>query len=496
MAAGILGVCSVNKGVGNCPKSRIAFPTYEIIDGFANFPYKIDPGDLGDISAGTVSQAVDDMLQTWEATSTLNFTKAEGGSFDSDINQSNYLPILEPESALGFSPIIFDDDGSIVQDMLGAGAQDNVLGFASGVFYNISNSGKIQSLAESHSLFNGFLYTLSNRPEFNNLSELTNEFKSTILHEFGHMVGLDHSQGGEIDTFNSTSNPSELTHFPIMFPVAGNPLLDLQKDDIAAISIGYPKDNLASSTGTIKGRVLKNGLPVDSINVIAYNVDNSLVELVTSISDIDGQGVGAFNIPFLSPGDYVLKAEPLDSIFKGGSSVGIHAPPTDSFLNTGFYTSNDSGIFNSKSLQSGLDNATRITVSAGGVVEGITIEIGSVSGGDPAPSFFVSGRALTNVIFLPNKSRISSFKIKKLGSGLRNIKLSTDYPELISFLPSEEQSLANKQKSKTVKVAFASFSDFESVFPTIEEDGGATITLRVEDLDTGYVDESQSFFVF
>ena len=30
---------------------------------------------------------------------------------------------------------------------------------------------------------------------------MLSSFKTTILHEFAHMVGLDHSQGGQIEEF-------------------------------------------------------------------------------------------------------------------------------------------------------------------------------------------------------------------------------------------------------------------------------------------------------
>ena len=50
-------------------------------------------------------------------------------------------------------------------------------------------------------------------------------------------------------------------------------------------------------------------------NVIAYNINDPFGELVSSVTDVDGQGEGNFRIPNLSPGTYVLKVEPIASGF-------------------------------------------------------------------------------------------------------------------------------------------------------------------------------------
>ena len=108
-----------------------------------------------------------------------------------------------------------------------------------------SRNGQIENIFESQSLINGYLFTFANRPDFNSSrDEMLSSFKTTILHEFAHMVGLDHSQGGQIEDFldlGSRLSEAEKSTIPIMFPIAINPTLNLQRDDIASVNIGYPK---------------------------------------------------------------------------------------------------------------------------------------------------------------------------------------------------------------------------------------------------------------
>lgn len=488
-AASFLAACDENKSPSNCSANKLSFPKYKTAnDATVPFKYKVDRGGLGDIDEDTAFDATVEVLDLWEAESNLKFEQVDGGKFGSDITVNNYDSILDPSGSLGFSPIVFDNDGSIVDEIIGTGAKNNVLGFAGAVFFT-SSGGHITGIKESQSLFNGFLF------RGNNSASVLNEFQTTILHEFAHMFGIDHTQGGNIEGFNSNS---DLTDIPVMFPIAANPLVELQQDDIAAVRLGYPAGDESIRYGTINGRLLKNGLPVKGANIVAFKADenNPRKKSVACPSDVDGQGRGKFVLPNLEPGEYILRAEPLDSGFTEGSSVGIHEPINPSRMDTGFYQGDGESMLKTESLSTGVSQALRISVSAGSTTN-VQFDIGSnpstTTNGEA--SFSLSGKAFNDAVYLRVfRSNSSRFKITNLNPGqMRNLQISTNYPDLISF---SKETVAFTKPFKKLDVSFENYSSFLEIFPELETEGEVFIPLRVEDLDTGYVDESQGFIVY
>jgi hypothetical protein len=176
-------------------------------------------------------------------------------------------------------------------------------------------------------------------------------FKTTFTHEFGHQLGLDHSQIN-LNCLTDISCPREdLAGVPMMFPV----LLDeelpyLKTDDKAAISVLYPSDSFSSTTGRIQGRVLFSDgqTPAQGYNVIARKVGDSRSTAVSCVSGFlytavpgnpfepdtydqfygsqDKTLVGYYDIPGLPPGEYTLEVEAINNSgsnpFVRGSSVG------------------------------------------------------------------------------------------------------------------------------------------------------------------------------
>jgi len=487
-AAGLLGVCSdSNYSTESCPK--LFFPSYTINNGSANVKYRIDQGTLGDFSNNTLESSVHETLGKWEDVSSVKFNPDGTGFLDFDVDSSNYNSILLSDNPLGYSPIIFDHTGEILQDVFGTGSEQDILGFASARFFNVKNN-QITGIAESQALFNGYLYTLANRSSIPNLTELLQEFKATILHEFAHMVGLDHSQGGQITEYDENSSALQLETFPIMFPINVNPSLTLQKDDIASINIAYPKNQIVSNTGKIKGKVINGNEPVYGANVIAYNINNPLVEMVTSVSDVDGLGKGNFVLPNLTPGSYVIKVEPIYSSFTAGSSVGLHNPPNDpSTIPPSFYNGGEN-LLQDLSLNTALNRAYLVEVKPSSTVENIEINFGSSN----TANFELTGKAINNAIFLANKKKSINLRFNKIGSGKRYINLSTDYADLISF--SENPVLIRSNEStKVIKVNYSSYSKFLERLGD-EFSGTFSIPIRAEDLFSGDLVDTKTLRVF
>lgn len=115
-------------------------------------------------------------------------------------------------------------------------------------------------------------------------------FFGTVVHEFGHSVGLQHSYASGA---MSTETTRAITR--------GRPLF---ADDAAGISSLYPTAGFLKSTGSVTGRVTMSGAPVNMASVAAVQ-PNGVV--VTGITTPDG----SYRIDGLPPGQYFVFVQPV-----------------------------------------------------------------------------------------------------------------------------------------------------------------------------------------
>jgi len=276
----------------------------------ARVGYVIDNGSLGTNTRDQAAGQVRSSFQVWEDVETSTIAFDDLGFLSVDVNGTNYEPYIAAKRPEG-NVIVFDDDGSITDDYYGAGS-DDVLGFANAVRASAT----------------------SNRFDFafavlNGANASSSSFRPTLIHEFGHLIGLDHTQAGHEQALNGIS--SDNGNVPMMYPymLSFGPR-DLRPDDKAWISWLYPEPGFASSTGTIKGRIFfPPGTPLPGANVVAVKVivaggnpTEDKREFVSVVSGFLLQEDGAFEIPGLAPGDYVVFIEPLFPEFVMGSGVG------------------------------------------------------------------------------------------------------------------------------------------------------------------------------
>jgi hypothetical protein len=135
------------------------------------------------------------------------------------------------------------------------------------------------------------------------------DLESIALHEIGHLHGLAHSALGETEL--RAGGRRVIAAESVMFPIAFAPgsIADrtLRADDVAGISDIYPAAAFSRQTGTISGKVTKNGVGVLGAHVVAFDPRTG-----TMIGGFSLSEDGSFVISGLDPGPHVLRVEPLD----------------------------------------------------------------------------------------------------------------------------------------------------------------------------------------
>lgn len=273
-------------------------------------PFSPDQGPLGSFTNAEATSLVESCFQTWQDVPTATIEFQNDGQMPVDINADNYASYAD-NFYDDINPIIFDSDGSIIDVEYGSGASDSVIGFA-GSAYNAIDGGFVEGLAVLNGKFSSFF--------------TYDQFKASFVHEFGHFMGLDHTQINlQYVRDGKTTNDQ---YVPTMFPTATDDdtsLGDLNPDDQAALTLLYPDANAYSFYGSITGSVTRdNGQPVLGANVVAVKVGDEDMSQFSSISDYYQQNDGSYEM-LVTPGIYTLFIEPVNEQFTGGSSVGPYA---------------------------------------------------------------------------------------------------------------------------------------------------------------------------
>ena len=151
------------------------------------------------------------------------------------------------------------------------------------------------------------------------------DLETIAVHEIGHMSGLGHSALGET-TVTGTGRAVqgvEAVMFPIAFGPGSTVNRSLRADDIAGISDTYPTGRFNRETGSISGRVTKNGGGIFGAHVVAFHVETGAL-----VGNFTLTRQGQFTIAGLAPGVHVIRVEPLDdadieSFFEAESLVDL-----------------------------------------------------------------------------------------------------------------------------------------------------------------------------
>jgi Matrixin len=149
---------------------------------------------------------------------------------------------------------------------------------------------------------------MTNLPVFGATPSYNESFFVTLVHEFGHTLGLQHTLTSSVMSTLTTSTSSKST------PLAA--------DDIAGISLLYPAPNYLASVGSVSGRVTMNGAPVGLASVVAISPSNAAISTLTNPD-------GSYQISGILPGQYSVYAHPLppaDTAYGESTPDNLHFP--------------------------------------------------------------------------------------------------------------------------------------------------------------------------
>ncbi len=357
-------------------------------NGGANIPFNVDGVPTGglDNALGPFSydEAVAEVIaafQRWQSIPSATQTYSDNGPMPVDITVDNYAPFVQNlffggNTSDGFSPVVFDADGSIFTDLFGI---SGVLGFAS-----TDTRDAAGNPIEAVCFLNGGSIVGGGG------TFPVDDFLGVIVHEFGHYTGLGHTVvNGQNVALGDSSGPSpnntygnapvDQTETMYPFALVGGGFVTPHRDDIAYLSFIYPAADYFATTGTIQGRILDpGGNPIRGVNVIARNVDNPFEDAVSAISGdrgiIDSPSNGDYTLNGLTPGaSYTIH---VDQIEQGGfSTPPIQLPGPEEFYNG----ANES---NNTTTPDDPAEATPVTVQAGETVAGIDIVFNGLAPGE------------------------------------------------------------------------------------------------------------------
>lgn len=257
----------------------------------------------GDSVAAIVSQ-INAAANVWNGVSTSSIRLAYGGFYNPGAT----------ESAPGIQ-IEFSDD--IPPGLLAMSIPTIVGGFA-----------KDSSGNTFLPIYLSLMELPSNLPNYFNGPSYSEEFFVTLVHEFGHTLGLQHTLASSVmSTYTTTASTK------------ADPL---GADDIAGISLLYPAGNYLSTVGSISGTVTMNGVGVNLASVAAITPNT---QAITTLTNPDG----TFQLNGIPTGvkgagiDYYVYVHPLPPPVEGESGPDNIFLPKNSngdylAANTGFAT--------------------------------------------------------------------------------------------------------------------------------------------------------------
>lgn len=310
--------------------------------------YVLDKGGLGPLNHAEAIDTISKAFSIWQTVDNSWLKFSNNGEISSDVTGSNYSAVMNsiPDTII---PVVFDQDGSVVEKLMGSGSKNHILGFASPIYNTFD-----KTITGGTAVFNGWFFNNVTNANGDKYSKA--EILSTIIHEFGHICGLDHSQIFRDMAWDGMGGDD--IYIPIMFPTNTDNEALRQKltfDDSNTVATLYSNNPSNGSYGKITGKVVRGTQEMPGVNVIARKVGDPFKTITSTVTGTYAQN-GAFEFSRLPAGDYELWIEPIYADFNKASSVGQYAGTTSatSFKNPvkpEFYNTSDKAD-ESRSLKS------------------------------------------------------------------------------------------------------------------------------------------------
>ena len=226
-------------------------------------------------------------------------------------------------------------------------------------------------IAEADIALNGLEFDWST--DFSTRSGRSNLFVEGIaLHEIGHLLGLAHSPIG-----------GATMHFMTDAAGSSSVIAGLSADEIAFADSTYGKAERIAALGAVRGTVKKNGVPVYGASVLLEDQNGNIVTGGITRRASSNDPEVRFLINGVPPGNYHLRALPLDSDVINDVSKPFSACPNRLFvLLIPKEISSDKKTIDAEAVDTSFLPSANLPVS---VVAGETAEMNiAVEAGEPA----------------------------------------------------------------------------------------------------------------
>jgi hypothetical protein len=272
--------------------------------------YRLDLGSLGNagINIGMTNAEADSMViqafAAWGGIPGATLVFNQGADVPIDITESNitaYVNFNGASCPLQDFVVVYDNDGEIFSELFGS-ASGSILGIASPSVLENST----RKILCGYALING-----DSVPD--NTLSTQQSVLYTLMHELGHGQNIEHSEINE--ELSLDGNLANDEFIPLMFPVIPTGLTaalaggigGIKLDDQFSIHFLY-NQALLGAEGRIKGTVTnKKGDGILGANVLCFDKNNPLENIVSWISDSELDGLGEYECGHLPSGDYQVK---------------------------------------------------------------------------------------------------------------------------------------------------------------------------------------------